>query len=103
MNINLSEAYKILAQLEVASQKKSLDTKNISDEINTVDQELLDDICIFNEEIKALDGLVKNNKQSQTKAQLIHLRGYAMNISSTINNFIDEIDTFFQNTDLYEE
>ena len=103
MDIKLSHAYKLLAQLEMATQNKCLNMDSITKEIKTADSEFLDDIKTFNEEVAALDSLVKNNMQHDTKAQLVHLRGYAMNISSIMNNLVDDIDNFFQNTDLYEE
>jgi hypothetical protein len=103
MDIKLSDAYRIIAQLEMVAHKKCLDLQSISEEIKTADAEFIDDIKSFNQEVSALDSLVKNNMHKDSKAQLVHLRSYAMNINSIMNNLIDEIDTFFQNTDLYED
>lgn len=101
MDIKLSQAYKLLAQLEMAAKSKSLNMESIKEEMETASNEFIDDIKTFNDEVETLSRLVKNNKHQNTKAQLVHLRGYAMNISSIMNNLVDEIDTFFQGSDLY--
>ena len=103
MDIKISEAYKALAQLELASKKKSLKMSTIKDEIETSEDELVEDIQIFNNEILAMLKLLESGKKVETKESLVKMRASAMDIETTFSNLVEEIDTFFQNTDLYEE
>jgi hypothetical protein len=103
MDIKISDAYKALAQLELASKNKSLKMSIIKDEMETAEDELIEDIKSFNNEIIAMLKLLECGKKVETKESLVKLRASAMDIETTFSNLVEEIDTFFQNTDLYEE
>lgn len=103
MEIKISEAYKALAQLELASKSKSLKMSTIKDEIETSKDELIEDIQDFNSGIVSILKLLENGNKTVTKESLVKIRASAMDIETTFSNLVEEIDTFFQNTDLYQD
>lgn len=103
MNIQLSKAYRLLRELDASSNHKSLNDESIIEEIETADDEVCSDISDFNSKLKSIQSLVDSSDFSATAEDLIMLRLYAMNISSVMNNLVEEIDSFIQKTDLYND
>ncbi|MFG1487212.1 hypothetical protein [Halobacteriovorax sp. RZ-2] len=103
MEINIKNAYKVLAQLELLSKVKSLKMSAIEDEIETSKADLYEDINCFNDEIIQLLNLLDRGKSVETIEPLIRMRANALDIVTHFSNLVEEIDTFVQNTDLYDE
>jgi hypothetical protein len=101
MEIKISQAYKALAQLDLAAKKKSLKASSLKEEIKTSRDELINDLSSFDKEVTSLLEFVESGEYERTLESFINIRAKAMDVSTIFSNLVEQMDTFIQNTDLY--
>lgn len=93
MNFGLSDAYRLVKDLDKLRTHPVLDHQSIEEYISDSDDDLAKNWGSFRKYVaEALDDSEKNTDDDAFSEKLMYLRMHAISISTKLDNFIDTID-----------
>ena len=94
--INISGIYKALKAIESANDVDVFDPEEISHDIISIDDFILENLKKIDSELEDLRSGIKTNDEQFTKASLIQLRINVMNLASEFDSLRENMDSLLK-------